>query len=372
VALKPPSAPLLGIDASRVSADRAGIDNYLHHLLPGLVAAWRKGGGDVVVFAADPAVASHVDPPVTVVPGGGRGWTQARLPLEVRRLGVSVYFSPIPVLPVLVPLSCPAVVTVHDLLEFRTRWWYFRRLIGRTLDQARAVICVSQATLEEVRAEFPRGAAKAVVVREAADAVLYREAAGGEPDPVFKRLGVPGPPILAVGTLQPRKNYLRLVEAYARVASEEPALAPLVIVGGRGWEYEPILARPQELGVADRVIFTGHLDEPDLAALMRHAVMLAAVSTAEGFGLPLVEAMYSGIPILASDIPPFREVAGHAATFVNPGSVDDIAAGLRRLATDAALRQQLVEVGRGRRALFSWDRAAGEVGEVLRATLTGV
>lgn len=357
-----------------MSTARTGIENYLHHLLPGLVAAWRSGGGEVVVFAADTAVVAHIEPAVRVEAAGGRGWTQARLPLRARRLGLDVYFSPIPVLPVLAGVGCPSVVTVHDLLEFRSRWWYFRRLIARTLGRAAAVVCVSQATLEDLRSEFPGPAARAVVVREAADQALYHEPEAGEPDPppVCRRLGLAQPPLLAVGTIQPRKNYLRLIEAYARVAAEATSTPHLVIVGGNGWDFEEVLARPAALGIEDRVVFAGHLEEAELAPLMRHSLLLAAVSTAEGFGLPLVEAMCSGIPILASDIPPFREVAGNAAIFVNPTSADDIAAGLRRLLGDPGLRAELVAVARARRSLFSWDRAAAEVSAILRGALTGI
>jgi glycosyltransferase involved in cell wall biosynthesis len=358
-----------------MSTARTGIENYVHHLLPGLVSAWREGGGEVVVFSADPAVADHVQPPVTVLPGGGRGWTQARLPAQVRRAGADVYFSPIPVLPVLAPMPCPAVVTVHDLLEFRARWWYFRRLIGRTLRRASAVVCVSQATLADLSAEFPFAIAKARVVREAADAAIFREAAEGEDQAraeLFARLGFGERPIVAVGTIQPRKNYLRLIEAYARVTAAGPAPPPLVIVGRPGWEYDEVLRAPARLGVESRVVLTGHLEEDQVAGLLRNSALLAAVSTAEGFGLPLVEAMYSGVPMLAADIPAFREVAGNAALFVNPLSVDDIAAGLRRLLGDADLRRELVEVGRGRRQLFSWERAGRDICALLRATLTAV
>jgi glycosyltransferase involved in cell wall biosynthesis len=372
--LKPTRAPLLGIDAARMSTARTGIENYLHHLLPGLVASWRAAGGEVVVFATDTAVVAHIQPPVQVDAGGGPGWTQARLPVRARRLGLDVYFSPIPVLPVLAGVGCPCVVTVHDLLEFRSRWWYFRRLIGRTLGRAAAVVCVSQATLEDLRTEFPAAAARTVVVREAADQSLYHEPEAGEPTspPVFQRLGLAEPPLLAVGTIQPRKNYVRLIEAYARIAGDAAPAPPLVIVGGMGWDIAEVMARPAALGIQDRVVFAGHLEEEELAQLMRHSLLLAAVSTAEGFGLPLVEAMCSGIAILASDIPPFREVAGHAATFVNPTSVEDITAGLRRLLGDEGLRVQLVEVARARRSLFSWDRAGAEVSAVLRGALTGV
>jgi glycosyltransferase involved in cell wall biosynthesis len=313
-----------------------------------------------------------VEPPVTVIPAGGPGWTQLRLPLAARRAGLAVYFSPIPVLPLGLAMPCPCVVTVHDLLEFRGRWWYFRRLIGRSLRRASAVICVSQATMEELVAEFPFVADRVTVVREAADPTIFHEPVAGRAptSPVLARLGVAVPPILAVGTLQPRKNYVRLIEAYAGMAGDSPP--PLVIVGRRGWDWAEVVELPQRLGVERQVIFAGHLPEPEVAELMRSSLLLAAVSTAEGFGLPLVEAMYSGLPLLASDIPAFREVAGNAATFVNPLSVEDISAGLRRLLGDERARAELVAVGRGRRQLFSWERAAREVCATLRATLTEV
>ena len=357
-----------------MSEARTGIENYLHHLLPGLAARWRALGGEVVVFAANPAVVAHVDPPVRVLPGGGRGWTQLRLPGALRAAGVDVYFTPIPVLPLLLPLPCPSVVTVHDLLEFRPRWWYFRRLIGHTLDHAAAAICVSQATQAEVAEAFPRAAARTLVVREAADPAVFHKdrGRGGAADQLLQRLGITRPPIVAVGTIQPRKNYARLIDAYARAtaALEEPP--QLVIVGRRGWEFEDVLALPAALGIEARVLFAGHLSELEVGELLRHALMLAAVSLGEGFGLPLVEAMYSGLPVLAADIPAFREVAGNAALFVNPLSADDIAAGLRRLLDSTTLREELRLVGRARRSMFSWDRASEEVCATLRSALTAI
>ena len=376
--MKPSANPVLGIDASRVSSARAGIDNYVHHLLPGLVRAWRQEGGEVLVFSADPRVAAHVEPPVRVLPGGGRGWTQARLAGAARRAGLDVYFSPIPVLPVLTSMPCPSVVTVQDLLEFRPRWWYFRRLIGQALRRSAAVVCISQATEQEVAAAFPESAAKLVVVRLAADPGVFQEASANQAQAdrnagraLLARLGIEEPPVLAVGTIQPRKNYPRLLEAYARLIREGQTLPPLLIVGQRGWQFEGVVELPRRLQIEARVTFAGHLEDAEVALLMRSSLLLVAVSTGEGFGLPLVEAMYSGLPVLASDIPPFREVAGNAALFVNPLSIADIAAGLSRLVRDSARRQEMVEVGRGRRALFSWDRAAVEVAAVLRRALAG-
>jgi len=357
-----------------MSEARTGIENYLHHLLPGLVREWREGGGEVLVFAAHDGAVSHVQPPVRVVAGGGRGWTQARLPGAARRAGIDVYFSPIPILPLGPPMPCPCVITVHDLLEFRARWWYFGRLVGRSLGRAKAAICVSQATQAEVAAAFPDSARRTVVVREAADPTVFHppvadDAAGHE---LLRRFGVERPPILAVGTIQPRKNYLRLIHAYALATEGQADPTPLLIVGKQGWDFDDVLALPARLGIERRVVFAGQLSDVDLGVLMRASLFLAAVSVAEGFGLPVVEAMFSGLPVLAADIPPFREVAGNGALFVNPLSTDDIRAGIDRLARDSRLRQELVEVGQNRRALFSWERASADVCSTLKAALTGI
>jgi glycosyltransferase involved in cell wall biosynthesis len=366
----------LAIDGSRLSLQRTGIENYFHHLLPHMTRMWAEGADparSVIVFGRHPEVVAHIDDPPRVLSGGGPGWTQVRLPLALRRARAAVYFSPIPILPVLVPMPCPAVVTVHDLHEFRPRWGYFRRLIHRTLSRSAGVVCVSDSTLAELLEEFPWVQARCRVVREAADDTIFYPR-GDRSDPagqaILARLEISRAPLLAVGTLQPRKNYDRLVRAYARLGGDAP---PLVIVGGKGWDYEAVLKLPGELGIADRVRFAGHLPEGDLGSLMRASHALCAVSTGEGFGLPLVEAMFCGLPILASDIPPFREVAGNAALFVDPLNVDEIAAGMRRTLDDRDLLRRLSETGVGRRLLFSWTAAAGTIVELLRAAaLTNV
>ena len=378
--MAPDSQAVLTIDAARLNAERAGIENFLLGLLGPLTRAWLELPGAerrVTVFSGPSTEALENlagGSPATVVKGGGPGWTQARLPGALRAARSSVHFSPIPVLPIALRLPCPAVVTVHDLLEFRARWWYFRRLIGRTLQTSVRVICVSEATRQEVVREFPSAAAKCVVVHEAADANLYRPAvAKTELPATLSRLGVTVPPLLAVGTVQPRKNYARLIAAYRSLVGNIDDLPPLVIVGGPGWNFEPIHALPEQLGIADRVHFAGHVEREELADLMRHSRLLCAVSLAEGFGLPLVEAMFSGLPILAADIPPFREVAGAAARFVDPLDEGSIASGLRMLLSSPGEMLEMGRTGLGRRQLFSWDRAAGDiVSELERARLTAL
>ncbi|MHB8509945.1 MAG: glycosyltransferase family 4 protein [Candidatus Dormibacteria bacterium] len=360
--------PILAVDAARLGVEVAGIENYLLQLLPPLARRWREGGGEVTVFASHPEIFAGLQG-ASIQRGGGTGWTQLRLPIAAARSHAAVYFTPIPILPQLLPMPCPAVVTVHDLHEFRPRWSYFRRLLERTLDRASGVVCVSDATRAEVLEEFPGVSAKVVTIREAADpAIFTADGSTGLEAPVFARLGLRERPLLAVGTIQPRKNYARLITAYAALPAGVP---PLVIVGRSGWDYAEVAALPAQLGVADRVIFTGHLRDAEIADLMRGAQLLCALSTAEGFGLPLVEAMCCGTPILAADIPPFREVAGSAAVFVDPLDTDAISARLQALIGDPSRLAELSRLGLARRSLFSWETAAAEVEVLLRRAVPG-
>jgi glycosyltransferase involved in cell wall biosynthesis len=354
---------LLAVDATQLKDQRAGIDNFIYHVLPRLSLLW--GPESVEVFARNEESQRHLQPAPRIVAGGGRGWTQLRLAGALRRAKADVFFNPIPVLPLLGSLPCPAVVTVYDLHEFRRRWRTIGKLLGRTLSRADAVICISNATQEELAAEFRWVRPKTEVVHLGADAsVFYPRAESAPAGTILPRLGIAEAPILAVGTLQPRKNYERLISAYAALRADQ--LPPLVIVGGRGWQYAKIESLPGRLNVEDRVLFTGYLPDPELGELMRASCLLCAMSTQEGFGLPLVEAMHCGVPILASDIPPFREVAGNAARFVNPHDTHAITAALAALLQDQRSLAEMSLAGLGRRELFTWDRTAAAIFDVLR------
>jgi glycosyltransferase involved in cell wall biosynthesis len=367
-----PTRQRLAIDASRLAGERTGIENFIYHLLPRLAAGWQSGDADsdrcVTVFASR---AGTLLPPlpdaVRIRGGGGPGWTQLKLPIALAGGHADVLFMPIPILPLLAPIPCPAVVTVHDLHEFRARWSYLRRVLAVTFRRASRIICVSEATRMEVVHEFPHVEARCTVVYEGAAESIFFPRPAGEPAtlPVqVSKFGISGPPLLALGTIQPRKNLARLIRAYARLGASAP---PLVIVGGNGWQHEEVLALPRALGLEARVVFTGYLPDVTVGELMRTSLALCAVSTAEGFGLPLVEAMHSGLPIVASDIPPFREVAGPAATYVDPLDEESIAAGLETMIGSDAHRRELAQAGLQRGALFSWESTAQAVTAELQA-----
>jgi glycosyltransferase involved in cell wall biosynthesis len=270
------------------------------------------------------------------------------------------------------PDAPPAVVFVHDL-AFKLRpaevpWQqrlYMGAVLGRSLRNAAAVLVPSDATRRDLLATYPITGLRSRVH-------LVPEGVTPEvpPGPLPPRLA-PGF-ILAVGTIEPRKNYPRLIAAYRHLRREsvplllgdQPGVPELVIAGRPGWAYGDTLERIKgERGVR----YLGHVDDATLSALYRSASILAFPSLYEGFGLPMLEAMAHGLPAVVGNAGALPELAEGAAIVVDPMDVLSIAAGLERLLDDASLREKLGAIGRQRAAEFTWERAAATTREVLRS-----
>ncbi|RMF31735.1 MAG: glycosyltransferase family 1 protein, partial [Chloroflexi bacterium] len=188
----------------------------------------------------------------------------------------------------------------------------------------------------------------------------------GERDRLRARYGLPDAPfILSVGTLQPRKNYVRLIRAFHRLTAMgvtwEGVLPHLVIAGGRGWLFDAIFAEGERLGVADRVHFPGFVAEEDLPALYRSAALFAFPSLYEGFGLPILEAMACGVPVVASNASSLPEVVGEAGLLVEPTDEEGLAQAMARLLTDRPLREALIRRGLDQARRFTWPKAAEQL-----------
>lgn len=166
--------------------------------------------------------------------------------------------------------------------------------------------------------------------------------------------------ILYVGTIEPRKNIQGLIKAYARLCEEDAFYHDLVIAGWMGWKSEGLTDLIKGLGIEHRLHFTGYIDENDLPALYNLTDLFAFPSFFEGFGLPVLEAMACGVPVVTSNVSSLPEVAGDAAVLVNPHSVDEIAGGMNRLLTDNDLRKSCSEKGIARSRLFTWEKCARE------------
>ncbi len=265
------------------------------------------------------------------------------------------------------------VVTVHDL-AFRThprlfppRWAALYRLgTRRAARRADAIIVPSRSTAGDLMRYSKADPERVHVVPLAASL----PASETEPEETLRRLKVPRPFILFVGTLEPRKNLPRLVHAYRRAVATGGFRHALVLAGPMGWRSEALIRELRGPGPGE-VILTGRASGSALDALYRSADLFVYPSLYEGFGLPVLEAMARGVPVITSTVSSLPEVAGEAAFTVNPESVPGLAHAIERLLADPAEADRLSRAGLARAGQFSWERTAEATMDVYRAILEG-
>ena len=269
--------------------------------------------------------------------------------------------------------TCPSAAIVYDLVAFvdgaraqRRAGVIERWTIGIGARRARALVCISEATRRDLVDRIPSCAGRSLVIPLAADERFADPRARSDADAVACRHGIERPYVLAAGTLEPRKNLARLLEAWARLPAPLRDAYELVLAGPVGWEAGEIVAAAQ----AARIVVAGYVPDDELAALYAGCELFCYPSLYEGFGLPVLEAMKAGAPVLTSNVSSLPEVAGDAAALVDPLSVEAIGAAIARLLGDAGERERLRAAGRARAAQFSWERTATELRAVLR-TLAG-
>jgi len=300
-------------------------------------------------------------------------WRLLRTPLDL-------YHATHYVLPLVVP--CRTVVTIHDIIhllfpEFLPNplaLHYAHYMIRRSLTRGDRIIAASRNTRSDLMDYFDLDGRKIRKIR-----VIY-QGVGDEfrhaPDPEAQRsrleaYGLDGPYLLFVGNPKPHKNLDNVVKAYARALSLGGFDAPLVCVGDREGGSFKVRQRAEQLGIGDRVRWLGHVPQEDLPILYRGAALFLYPTLYEGFGLPVVEAMASGVPVVTSNTSSLKEIAEGYAHVVDPMDVEQIAAAIHRCMNDEAHRLELAEKGRRRAAEFSWDLTARRTLEVYTSALRG-
>lgn len=259
------------------------------------------------------------------------------------------------------------VITVHDLSFLRHPEYAdpaLARFLSSTVPGA-----IRRAALVLADSEFTRSELLSLLNLPPYQAAVVYGGVGsefqpGDPDgasAVAKRYDLEAGYVLFVGRIEPRKNIGTLLKAYKLLIDRKDQTGTLVIAGGRGWLYEPIFRLADELRLADHVRFLGHVPDPDLPALMSGASVFVFPSYYEGFGLPPLEAMACGTPVVAGEVGSLREVLGDAALLVPPDDTEALAVAIRRARTDEVLREQLRERGLDRAARFTWDAAAKQL-----------
>ncbi|MEO8285853.1 MAG: glycosyltransferase family 1 protein [Chloroflexota bacterium] len=356
---------LIGFEASALQGCKSGVGYYAENLLSGMMSVAPEH--DYVLF-------SNRDMRDSWQPIGREtlysdrffrmraAWMQAMLPGSLRRVRPDICHFPNYLAPI--ASDCPYVVTIHDMSLFITpRFHRFKKLVlDRTLvphvaRRAAGIITVSHSARKDIARYLKVPREKIRVVMNAVSPAFKRVTEQGAIEEVCRRYGLHVPFILYVGTIEPRKNLTRLIQAFAQLkASGLPH--KLVMVGQPGWHCEPIYAEVERRGLQREVIFTGYVPFEDLPALYSAAESLAFPSLYEGFGLPVLEAMACGTPVVTSVSSSLSEVAGDAALLVDPLSVDQIAGALAQIHASSTLAEDLSERGLVRASHFTWENAA--------------
>ena len=256
--------------------------------------------------------------------------------------------------------------TVHDMVyrafpetvRGRTRHMLDLGLVT-SMKRADRIVTDSEFSKSEIVKYYPEFQEKLRVVPCGVDLQRFHPVTDADAiAQVREKYGIGEWYFLYLGTLEPRKNLVRLISAYAQYAKSFDIPAGLVLAGAKGWLYDEIFARVQELGLSDRVLFTQYIDSADMCALMSGALAFTFPSVYEGFGMPPLEAMACGTPVLVSDAASLPEVTGDTAVIVRAEDTDSITAGLCTLHENAALRERLSREGLSRAQGFTWDRSA--------------
>jgi glycosyltransferase involved in cell wall biosynthesis len=370
-----------GIDATALPLQRTGVANYIFGLLGGLAAVDRDNAYTVFAkpvhigqFGIDQANFELV--PVDLRARGLRlAWEQVGLPRQVRARRLDVLHSPHYTMPIrhasrAVVTFCDMTFLLHPELHQPIKRVYFPAMMRWSAHHADRLITISESTRADL-VRLRRIAPERVTAVPLAAGEDYRPVPAAETEEACARHGLrPGHYILYVGVLEPRKNIDRLVTAFGRVAGRIGDLE-LVIAGKQGWMYDRIFEQVTALGLADRVRFTGYVPQQDLPGLYGGARVFVYPSRYEGFGLPVLEAMRCGVPVVTTNVSSMPEVAGQGALLVDPDDVDGLAGAMLRLIEDPTLAQDLARRGREQAARFSWERCAIETRRVYEQVVAG-
>jgi len=297
-------------------------------------------------------------------------WDFVRLPREVKKLSLDAVIFPKNIAPILT--GCLSFTVVHDLAYFdrdlnaypALDTMYMRLMVPNSVRRSTGIFAVSESTKRDIIRYTGCAAAKITVTYEAANK-MYRRITESEPlKSVRLRYGLPDEYIMYVGSLSPRKNIIRLFEAFARIRSKVPH--KLVLTGSKSWKDSAVLDTINQLGLGHHICKLGYVEPGDMPVLYNLADTFVYPSLYEGFGLPILEAMQCGCPVVASNATSLPEVAGDAALLIDPLDIDALADAIYRALTDNQLRKQLIKSGIIQAEEFSWENTARIMLEKIR------
>jgi glycosyltransferase involved in cell wall biosynthesis len=293
----------------------------------------------------------------------------------MRAARAQVVHGPANTLPV-IHFGIPGVVTIHDLAIYdhpewfpAGQWFATRVLVPQSLRRARTVVCPSRSTMNAAIRHFGIAPSRCRVIAHGVEPEFALPVSASVRREVQARYALAERYLLQVGTVQPRKNYLTTLRALSRIP--EAQRIPLLVVGGFGWGYDPVVEAVRRLRLTPWVRFVGYAGMADLPALYQMASVLVFPSLDEGFGLPVLEAFAAGTPVVASDAGAIPEVAGNAAMLGPAQDETWLAAAIVQLLADPELRARQAAAGRARAALFTWSASASAHAATYEAAAEG-
>ncbi len=360
------------IDARSVDMKQSGVGNYVTHLIKGLKDVDQKNRYALMVTKGQvPTLTNDLGKfEIFIVPFSneshflGDPWEFFFLPGALRKNRVNLFHGPAFMAPPF-QKEFHSVATIHDLVAFHHPQtiplkyaYYMRFLIRLMIKKASGILTDTEFIRNEIIHAFHIDESRIFAVPIAV-ADLFRPVTDAEKiRQVKRRYGIKKRYFLHVGNIEPRKNLSNLFKACRLVWEKLRKDFQLVVVGKKGWLYGDIFATLRESGIASDVVFTGYVKEKDIPVLYSGAEFFVFPSVYEGFGLPVLEAMRCGAPVMTSHVSSMPEVAGDAALYVNPYNIEDIAEKILALAYNKTLRERLREKGFIQASKFSWKETA--------------
>lgn len=362
----------IAIDLSALLPEATGVDNYMLSLVEHLGRIDRTNRYRIVINHEDRArLADRVPDNFTLVPLSRRPHAarllcqQVALPLHVRMHGVEVVHSPSFIMP-LIRGRAAHVLSIHDMTSFTRpddhialrRSAPYRWAVQASIRRADLVLVPSRHTERMLRREISNDASIPIEVIPYGVGEEFEPGSIADAQRVTRRLGLPESYVLYVGTIEPRKNLGRLVEAYRRLIEQTDVAEDLVLVGRLGWQFETLLAQIQDPALRGRVHHVGYVAPADLPAIYRAATLFVYPSLEEGFGFPPLEAMACGVPTISSASSSLGENLSGAARLVDSEDAAAMAGAMRDLLADEQERSRLSALGRERAGEFTWEMTA--------------
>jgi glycosyltransferase involved in cell wall biosynthesis len=372
----------LYIDVSAAVHQRAGLARYALDLTRTLIAQY----GEEYPFGLFYNGSRHAVPlsgleaiPARTVRAGYKPWRLAVWAGQLLGLGFDRLLPDATLFHatehLLLPVrDIPTVLTVHDLVYHlfpayhkRLNYWFLNAAMPLFVRRASALITVSESSKRDLIRLYGVPADKITVVYEAASA-LFQPASAAQIAASRARYGLPERYLIALGTIEPRKNLIRLVSALRTLRQQDPQLA-LVIVGRSGWLYQDFYQELEELDDPRAVLLPGYVPDEQLPAVLSGATALVLASLYEGFGLPILEAMACGTPVVCSNVSSMPELGGSAARYFDPQDTGQMAETIAAVLRDGDLRAEMRQRGLEQAARFSWQRAARETLDVYKRAI---